>query len=110
MRAGRALLPRARLARLALLAPLALGAGGAGRSRWAGLALDPGQAVGAGEPVLAVDAVGAARSGRPGVALLSFWLQVICVSRLVQRLRSELLGPDGSISLIVPVAFSLQAV
>jgi len=28
----------------------------------------------------------------------------------VQWLRSELLGPEGSISRIVPVAFSLQAV
>jgi hypothetical protein len=35
---------------------------------------------------------------------------VICDSSDVQWLSSEVLGPDGSISLIVPVALSMQAV
>ena len=39
-----------------------------------------------------------------------FWLHVIWVSTEVQWLDNELLGPEGSISRIVPTPFSLQAV
>lgn len=46
----------------------------------------------------------------PGAPGWPFWFHVICDSRVVQWLSSELLGPDGSISRIVPVAFSLHAV
>jgi hypothetical protein len=42
---------------------------------------------------------------------MPFWFHVICVStNALQWFRGDVAGSDGSINLIVPIAFSLQAV